>query len=153
GAAKDSLIRIDPATGVRTVIGAMGASGRDTSALAFTSDGTLYGVSLRDAQPDLLVKIDTHTGLATAIGPTGTNEKTKVLSGMAYEPATDTLLFTLASTLYSVDRLTGAVTPIGPIVAASNGQPIGYISGLALEGPALSLGTVGIDVLPVNDAP
>jgi uncharacterized repeat protein (TIGR01451 family) len=153
GAAKDSLVRIDPATGVRTVVGPMGASGRDTSALAFSSDGTLYGVALRDAQPDLLVKIDTQTGHATAIGPTGTNATTKVLAGMAYDPATGTLLFTLSSTLYSIDRLTGAATPIGPIVSASNGQPIGYISGLALEGPALSFGTVGIDVLPVNDAP
>lgn len=153
GAAKDSLVRIDPATGVRTVIGPMGASARDVSALAFGADGTLYGVALRDASPDLFVKIDTQTGHATAIGPTGTNETIRVLAGMAFDPATSRLYFTLGSTAYLIDPLTGHATSIGTIQAVNNGQPIGYISGLALEGPDLAIGTVSIDVLPINDAP
>jgi hypothetical protein len=72
---------------------------------------------------------------------------------MAFDPATDRFYFTLGSTAFLIDPETGIATSIGTIQAVNNGQPIGFISGLALEGPALAIGNVSIDVLPVNDAP
>ena len=58
------LIRINPATGVGTMVADWGTT-IDIRGLAFVGS-TLYGI--RDGSPDTLVTIDTTTGVPTTIG-------------------------------------------------------------------------------------
>jgi DNA-binding beta-propeller fold protein YncE len=124
----DRLFTINPATGVATVIGPLGPSGRDVSGLALDpGSGVLYGLALRDSLPDLLVTIDQTTGLATPVGLTGTNSFSG-LAGLAFDPDDGTLYMTDGQFLYTVNPATGAATRIGD-------PQIGpFISGLAVRG-------------------
>lgn len=61
------LVSINTSTGVRTVIGPLGAGISDCNGLAVTANGTLYTI---DATLDRLLSINPATGSATVVGPT-----------------------------------------------------------------------------------
>lgn len=64
------LVRIDPATGLQTVIGALGSGIFDCNGLGYNpEDGRLYTI---DAGTEQLLTINATTGRATVVGPTGT---------------------------------------------------------------------------------
>lgn len=81
----DYLIRINPFTG-QTKVGPKlkptADSSTDYNALAFSPDGTLYGMALNDK----LVRINMSTGDATYIGRVGVSGHPIGIQGMAFTP-------------------------------------------------------------------
>jgi hypothetical protein len=77
GNAPSSLYRIDPTTGVATLIGPIGFDG--VTGLSFAPDGTLYASANGDAiyadgwKHAILVTIDTSTGAGTFVGEISNN--------------------------------------------------------------------------------
>ncbi|MHC4500993.1 MAG: GEVED domain-containing protein, partial [Planctomycetota bacterium] len=77
GNAPSSLYRIDPATGVATLIGPIGYNG--VTGLSFAPDGTLYASANGDAmygdgwKHAILLTIDTTTGAGTLVGEISNN--------------------------------------------------------------------------------
>jgi hypothetical protein len=62
------LLRINPATGVQTIVGSLVATGTlDLNGLALFPGGDLYTIN---AATDELLRIDRATGAATVVGPT-----------------------------------------------------------------------------------
>jgi len=110
----DTLLTINPSTGVATTVGPLGSAGRDTSGLAFSAAGVLYGVAYRDTNADSLITINTTTGAATIIGPTGTNVTAPVVGGLEFDPDSGILYFSDNASLYTVNTATGLATLIGP---------------------------------------
>jgi hypothetical protein len=110
---QNQLIRIDPATGLGTLVAGYG-TGNDLRALAFR-DGVLYAI--REGSIDDLVTIDTTSGAVTLVGPTGrsdiqglTADQNGQLYGVGVTGAGGTLL--------SIDRTTGAATVINAAMGA-----------------------------------
>jgi V8-like Glu-specific endopeptidase len=68
GAGGTRLVRFDTATGVRTIVGALGAGIVDCNGLAINADGRLYTI---DSGTGMLLRINASTGAAEVVGPTG----------------------------------------------------------------------------------
>jgi hypothetical protein len=103
------LITIDKTTGAGTDVGNVGLVVND---ITFTPDGTLFGFS-RSAKA--LVTIDKATGAGTVVGPSGISNPFG--NGLASNAAG---ILYLAPTgdngeLYTVDRSTGAATPVATL--------------------------------------
>lgn len=98
-----SLLRIDPTTGVSTLIGDLGAAGSD---ITFGRDGTLF-VWMRESRQ--LGVVNLATGKATPMGPIGPPDTVGGLTldsrGTAYIAATGA-----TGTLDTVDTKTGLIT-------------------------------------------
>ena len=127
-----SLVKIDPATGVATVIGALGFDTNQqplaVGDISFSADGTLYGWEARS--PFSLATINLTTGALSTVGPSAFT--TTVGGGLAFSPvatpdgkAAGTLYLSATGaspapspspsnntrgTLDTVNRNTGAVT-------------------------------------------
>jgi len=69
GTTAGELVRINPVTGVGTVVGNFGGGLTSSGDLAFDSNDVLYG-TVDSGGTDLLARIDHNTGAATTIGPT-----------------------------------------------------------------------------------
>ena len=113
----DTLLTIDPRTGLATAVGPLGSAGRDVSGLAFDSRGTLYGAAFRDNNADNLVTINTTTGAAATIGPLGTNQGPAAgssVGGLEFDPESGILYYSEGINLYTVNPSTGAASVIGP---------------------------------------
>ena len=124
-----NLYIIDKTNGDATLIGPHGPVEFNIGALAFDSDGVLYGISLGGGSQ--LYTIDPSTGAATAVGPLGI--------GFIFEGGLD---FDATGQLFGVDqgasqtaktftinKTTGAATLVGP----PNGEERD-INGLAFDG-------------------
>lgn len=102
-----SLIRINPATGGPT---AVGATGIFPTCIAYHPElGVLYAVDLVGS--DRLFTLNTSTGASTLVGPIGFTD----LAAMAYDPKSGKLLAYDAATdqFVEIDPATGAGTAVG----------------------------------------
>jgi hypothetical protein len=99
----DSLYRVDPLTGVATLIGATGVSGMQ--ALAADSRGQLYGWDI-----DLgLMRVDSTTGLAVDVSTAGAVD----IQALAF--SSTGVLYGARDSLYTIDVATGVTTLVGAI--------------------------------------
>lgn len=126
----------------------LGSTGTPIDALAFSSNGTLYGIG--QAADATLYTIDTLTGAATAVGALGVDLENPI-SGMAFiEPApsptategtavVEQLLASLNDRLYQVNVSTGAATPVDPDVLDLG---VSSVSGLVEAPGAGNLGNI-----------
>jgi hypothetical protein len=119
--AADHLITINRTTGAGTDVGVVGPVVND---ITFTPDGTLFGFS-RSAKA--LVAIDKTTGAGTVVGPSGISNPFG--NGLASNAAG---ILYLAPTgddgeLYTVDRSTGAATPVATL-DGTNGDAFGALA-------------------------
>lgn len=116
------LLRIDPATGASTIVGAIGGIddaqlGTQVQAIAVSPEGLLYGI---DGVTSSLVAIDRNSAHASVIGPLGFQVAG---ADMDFDDATGTLYLLAgdaaqqAESIYTVDTATGhatAVDVVGP---------------------------------------
>jgi hypothetical protein len=129
-----SLVRIDPDTGVGTVVGAL----ENLPALAFDSAGTLFGVTFsRD-----FITINPSNGQATLVGSTGLTRghvggmaftPTGVLLGVTFDPGNPMASPPVpgSSQLVSLDPPTGAATVLtGPL--STDAGPV-FVEALAVD--------------------
>ena len=117
GVARGSLITLNPATGVGTLVGSFGIPNHTMSDIAFTKDGTLYGWA--EPQRDDLHTINKATGTATSVGNSGLST---FGSGLAAN-SKDILFFTgngPNGPLRTIDKTTGLPTT----VATMSGAPL-----------------------------
>jgi len=117
-----SLVTIDPATGVATVIGSLGSL--SASDISFRSDGTLFGFQSGGGTGFRnLLTINLSTGAATAVGPTDLTSTTG--GGLAFGP--DGTLYVSAiganGTLDTLNTATGARTAGPQMFGAPNASP------------------------------
>ncbi|MFQ5864131.1 MAG: choice-of-anchor D domain-containing protein [bacterium] len=111
-----NLLRIDPATGAATVIGATGLSA--VPGLAIDSNGRIFGA---EASTGKLYRIDAATGAATF----ATNPGLSFLDGIAFDKNDNLYGVDVNRDLYKINPTTGAATLIG-----NTGE---NISGLAFD--------------------
>jgi hypothetical protein len=115
----DSLYTIDPNTGATTLIGPFGGSEMFMHGLEYDSNNdVLYGITSYGG--DSLYTLNVATGAATYVGFHGKD----TLTGMAFNPATNTMYVSEASenNLYTINLATAAVTLVGPFNAAGGVQ-------------------------------
>jgi len=133
----DRLFRIDPATGVSTLIGA-GIGFNNVYALGFNNAGKLYGVS--DATHQLLL-IDTTLGTGAIVGPVGPGS----IYDIATRPEDGTTFAVNAATneLYKLDLGTGGTTLVGAHTIPAHNM-VGLAFGPAVPEPtSITLLTLG----------
>ena len=142
----DRIYIVDKGTGTATLVG---NTEGDVSGLTFVGN-TLYGLALRDREPDLLVQIDTTTGATKIIGETGTNFG--VFAAMAYDPVSGMVYIAGPSTkwgsdnkLYKVNLKTGAAALVGDLTGVNSS-----ISGFSWS---LLTTVINIDISPNNINP
>jgi hypothetical protein len=142
----DRIYTVDKRTGTANLFA---NTERDVSGLTFVGN-TLYGLALRDWEPDLLVQIDTSTRAAKIIGETGTNFG--VFAAMAYDPVSGMVYIAGPSTkwgndnkLYKVNLETGAASLIGDLIGLNSS-----ISGFSWS---LLTTVINIDISPNNINP
>jgi len=140
--ANDLLLLIDPNTGAAVSIGSLGVDLLDAGLAWDSSTDTLYLSS------DGLYSVDTGTGAATAIG---VGFGVSSLYGLAYDPTRDALVgvddsVVTDSRLWTVDRTTGLLTPLG---ATSLGVPVNG-AGLAYD-PTQDVFWITDDEVGVSD--
>ncbi len=121
-----SLIMIDIATGVGTIIGPSGLPA--IPSLAINSAGQLFATNIAD--PANLYSIDPATGMATLIGSTGLFFP----DALAFD-AND-VLYVMASTneLYTLDTATGAATLVVAVSETIRGMEFDPTTGLLWGG-------------------
>jgi len=102
----DTLISVDPCTGIITVIGSTGTG--DICGMTFDSLGDLYGMN---ATSDELVQIDRLSGATTVVGSLGIQLGS---CGLCYDLDGDRLLGLNKATdeVFTVDTTTGAATTL-----------------------------------------
>ena len=125
----DRLFRIDPTTGVSTLIGA-GIGFNDVFALGFNNAGKLYGVSNATHQ---LLLIDTTLGTGGIVGPVGPTS----IFDIATRPEDGTTFAVNAFTneLYKIDLGSGATTLVGAHTTPTHNM-VGLAFGPAVPEPA-----------------
>lgn len=122
------LVTLDAETGAATVVGTFSVQTAHSAlpGLAFTSDGSLYGVTRQR-----VYKIDKTSGAAAHVGPTNVD-----LTGFGmWVDAEDTLwLLNSDSTVYTLDVTDGSVTLVheGEVLMESAG--VSNTSNVALRG-------------------
>jgi len=100
----DSLYRVDPGTGVATLIGATGVSGMQ--ALAADARGQLYGWDIGLG----LMRVDSSTGLAVDV-----SSSAGALDIQALAFSGSGVLYGARDSLYTIDTATGLTSLIGAI--------------------------------------
>jgi hypothetical protein len=122
----DALYAVDPATGVRTLIGSLGLGLRVAGA-DFGCDGVLYGVDL-SLGTERLVTIDLVTGAATVLATL--SQDIGIIGSIAFMPS-GTLVGSgfgaLGNILFDLS-LAGVVSNVRPVSAAAGGVPQGMAS-------------------------
>jgi len=113
------LVRVDPATGQTTPVGATGMAA--VKAIDFSPEGTLFGVASDGLGIVQLITIDASTGAATVVGPTGYSN----VQALAFDAAGTLFGASLDSStscdLITIDRATGAGLAAGHVNAALRG--------------------------------
>jgi hypothetical protein len=118
------LIRINPMTGVGTLVQDLGAGAADMRGIAFGPGNRLYGI--QDAPQDLLVAIDMTTGVVTTVGSTGRTD----LQGLASRPNGTLFACGINSPGLAIDinAASGLATPLGGSLG-SDAQTIEFAGG------------------------
>ena len=118
-----SLVTINPATGVATVIGSLGSL--SASDISFRSDGVLFGYQAGGTGGGTrsMLTINLTTGAATAVGTTGLTAT--VGGGLAFSPAGTLYVSPIGAngTLDTLDTTTGARTAGPNMFGAPNASP------------------------------
>ncbi len=134
-----SLVIVDPLTGLVTLVGSFGQSFQTMADLTFTPDGTLYG--WLESNDDDLYSINLATGQATSVGESGLSTYGSGLAsngaGVVYFAGEGT-----GGTLYTVDTTNGTVTPVATLGAG----PIGLgrpVAAMAFSPTGTLYATVG----------
>src|SRR5262245_16265683 len=108
----NSLITLNTGTGAGATVGSLGFS--QTWAAAFTPDGTLWSISKRLATAAArLANINPGTGLATPLG--SVNWTGSPVIALEADAAGNLYGGSFGGTLFSVNKTTGLMTPIGPL--------------------------------------
>jgi len=156
----NTLIRIDGATGARTVVGATGIAAGEFGDLAYdATTGTAYWVPGRDNGN--LYTLNLTTGAATLIGAHGLSDA----FGLAFDTANNTLYASTggAGQVYRLNTGTGAATLVGNSGFFASGLDYSGANGLVgIEGgggrlfqlnPATGAGTqISAGVGFINDS-
>jgi hypothetical protein len=139
GVGFSQFLRIDPDTGTGTTIGSIGFS---TNGLAVASDGTIFAGTTTGQ----LVSINSATGAGAVVGSFGGG---LISSGDLAFDSNDELFGALEQAgtvvLASIDRNSGAATPIGPTGVAR-------VYGLAFHCCRLYGSTDGGELVDINAA-
>jgi len=120
GTAADTLYQINPATGLSSLIGAIGFN--TVYALGFDNSGTLYGISQTS---NALLTISTGTGAGAAVAPVALT----AAYDLAFRPE-DNVMFVAdsgTSSLYNMNPGTGAATLVGPYGSATNNVGLAFL--------------------------
>jgi hypothetical protein len=133
------LYTIDPITAATTSVGPIGYA---ITGLAFDpTDGTLYGCTSKNsaADPKSIITIDILTGVGTLIGAIGLG--TDDCADICFDEAGQ-MYGWLANSgdLCSVDKATGAATPIGP--ATTFGGALDFVLGTLYHLPHNTTGDI-----------
>jgi hypothetical protein len=127
-----SLVTIDPATAIATVIGSLGSL--SASDISFRSDGTLFGYQAggTGGGSRSMLTINLTTGAATAVGTTGLT--TTAGGGLAFSPSGTLYLSALggAGTLDTLNTSTGARTA-GPSMFGAPATNSGVMNAMAFN--------------------
>ncbi|MCQ4163274.1 Ig-like domain-containing protein [Tahibacter harae] len=116
-AAASDLYRLDLQTAQATFVAPVAASvDVCIRALAVAPDGALYGI---DDFNNSLVAIDKNTGAAAVVGPLGFPVEGANLSA-DFDESSGVLYLANGSRLYTVNRVTGAATLVGPPLLIGN---------------------------------
>jgi hypothetical protein len=132
---KAELVTINTGTGAATAVGLLNTvpPNNSTTALAFATNGTLFGYVKQGSQPESLFTISTSTGAATFVGASGVSPSSG--DGMAMNSA-GTLYFAgkgASGTLYTLNPSTGAATA-GPTLSNAPLTTNGQIKGMVFDG-------------------
>lgn len=140
-----SLIKINRTTGAGTLVGDLRPDTDTAGDLTFTPDGALFGWLVgMSGNSNNLVTIDKLTGAATVVGASGIagNHGSGLASsagGTLFHAALDT------GPLYTVDRTTGAATPVAPLSGTESLQinALSFNAAGTLYGSWLDYGSTG----------
>lgn len=120
GAFDFGLGTINPGTGAVTFIGLHNSNNIWGLAYDSTND-VLYGA---DGDNNALVTVNRATGGTTIVGAFSAAAPTPI-AGLGYDPVADVLYGIDQTSLYSINRTTGAVTLIGPLGVTLGGGDVG----------------------------
>jgi hypothetical protein len=132
-----SLIKINRTTGAGTLVGDLRPDTDTAGDLTFTPDGALFGWLVGvSGNSNNLVTIDKASGAASVVGASGIvgNHGSGLASsagGTLFHAALDT------GPLYTVDRTTGAATPVAPL----NGTESLQINALSFDAAGTLFGS------------
>jgi len=132
-----SLIKINRTTGAGTLVGDLRPDTDTAGDLTFTPDGALFGWLVGSSgNSNNLVTIDKVTGAASVVGASGIagnvgSGLASSVGGTLFHAALDT------GPLYTVDRTTGAATPVAPL----NGTESLEINGLSFDAAGTLFGS------------
>jgi hypothetical protein len=125
------IFHINPSTGAATVIGNTGSTG-DLSALAFSPNGTLFTIDTSGTGNSLLQTINPATGLIT--NTIAMNVNLGSAAALTFSPINGTAYVadggdaSATDMLYSLDTLTGTLTPIGSTGLATGLSGLAFVS-------------------------
>ncbi|MBN1657754.1 MAG: carboxypeptidase regulatory-like domain-containing protein, partial [Anaerolineae bacterium] len=121
-----TLYTIDPATGMLTTVGNIGA-GSCIIDIAINAAGEMYGI---DIITDQLWQIDPMTGVGTPVGALGVSAN--YAQGMDFEEDTGVLYwaaYTTQGELRIIDTATGASTLVGPFPGGNEVDALAFATG------------------------
>jgi sugar lactone lactonase YvrE len=117
-----AIVELNMATGARTAVSTLSATGTNVSALAYDrQSGTMWATTQSN---DSLYTLNIDTGVATLVGSFGFDS---VMHGLEYDNSTGTLygMHTLTGSLYTINKTTGAASFVGSHGITSNTN-LGY---------------------------
>ena len=116
----DQLFTINPTTGAATFVGTIGFNA--VYALGFSRNGTLYGISNTSSD---LITINTATGVGSLVAPVTLT----AAYDLAFRPEDDVMFVADSGTssLYTMDRTTGAAALVGGYGSSTNVVGLAFI--------------------------
>ncbi|MCP3914058.1 MAG: hypothetical protein GY711_00705 [bacterium] len=115
-----NLIELDPVSGAQ--LSSVPVSGHEAlfGGLAIDAAGSFFSIDgYNDPNPDRTFRIDPATGVGAVVGQTGFNWNFRCVS---VDPTTDVLYGWRDNELFTVDRTTGAATPVATVSGPSLDQ-------------------------------
>lgn len=136
------LVTLDKTTGGQLTNVAVTGHEALFGGLAMDSAGGLYSIDgYNDAFSDRLFQIDTTTGAGSVIGETGHNWNFR---NVCVHPVTDELWGSRDSTLYTIDRSTGAATVVTNVSGSSLDQMTTFAIGPDGVAYGTDIGDIGL---------
>lgn len=122
------LVRIDPVTGVGTLLGSHMTFDVRITGMVCDSSGQLWAVTPgHGSRASELLKINRNTGVETVVGATGIGAT--IAEALAFDRDKPNELFISGKALYAVNTLTGQAS----LIAASSYNQIWAMAGLPLS--------------------
>ncbi|HZN41320.1 MAG TPA: hypothetical protein VFD82_21110 [Planctomycetota bacterium] len=127
----DQLHRLDPATGILTLVGTLASTTPLVTAIEIDSTGRLWAFDFAGS----LFEIDKNTGLA--LPPTISTSPINNIQGVAIDAQGRWFgISTATDSLYSIDPTTGVHTLIGPNTGTN------FVKGMVITGSAVQRGGI-----------